>query len=186
MNTRSRRKKNQLRFTVAVRRLIAAESRKLNLSEHDYLHLLMQIAATVRGAVWPNGVKDPEMLLSIAENPFVLQIVGALAGTVWAQVKDALDAEHVSEADPAAPNTAAQSPGQSGPASSPFPQPAPGVPSGTPQAPPSSQTAPVKPRAASPLIPPPASPPVMSGDDMVTLIDPMTGQRVRVQRRYAL
>ena len=185
MNTRPKRKTPQLRLPVAVRRRIREESRMLNLSENNYLLLLTQIATAIRGAVWPNGVKDPEALLSIADNPFVLQIVGALAGTIWSQVKGVLDTEHAPDQAQSAANTAPPPPGRSAPATVTPPMASPqqrAIP-GAPPTPPSAQT---RPRAASPLIPPPTTSPASPDDGMITLIDPMTGRRVRMHRRSAL
>ena len=157
----------------------------LSLSENDYLLLVTQIATAIRGAVWPNGVKDPEVLLSIADNPLVLQIVGALAGTIWSQVKGVLDAEQSPDPAPSSANAAPALPGRSAPATV-TPQMASPQQRAIPGAPPTPPSAQTMPRAGSPLIPPPAASPASPNDRMIILIDPMTGRRVRMHRRSAL
>ncbi len=213
VKTRPKRKTSQMRLPLSVRRRIGEESRLLSLSENDYLLLLTQIATVVRGAVWPDGVKDPETLLSIANNPFILQMVGALAGTVWSQAKGALVTEQAPDQDSsptiAPPPSPRRSPALAPPLPSPgrspaFAPPLPSGPSsratvkppmpapqqgGAPDAPPppSAQTMPRR-RAvspAAPLIPPQAAPPASPDDGMIILVDPMTGRRVRLHRHTA-
>ncbi|MHB1627336.1 MAG: hypothetical protein ACYCVB_02990 [Bacilli bacterium] len=194
MKTRSKRKTSQMRLPLSVRRRIGEESRLLSLSENDYLLLLTQIATVVRGAVWPDGVKDPETLLSIANNPFILQMVGALAGTVWSQAKGALDTAQAPDKAPSAASAPPASPSGRSPAFAPSgpssratvkpPMPAPrqeGAPDAPAQTPPRRRATPT-----APLIPPQAASPSPPDAGVITLVDPMTGRRVYLHRRGAL
>lgn len=74
-----------------VERRIAAESRALGLTKKDYLDLVTRLAQSVRASAWPDGPPDPEILRMLAKQPFLIDIVSSLAGSVWRRFGDGND-----------------------------------------------------------------------------------------------
>ncbi|MCY0877015.1 MAG: hypothetical protein OWT28_12220 [Firmicutes bacterium] len=82
--------KRAIRITPTTRALIRRESKALSLSEREYVQLISQLAEAIRGSVLPEGTKDASTLRALIENPLLLSVAAAMAGTVWNSVKDQL------------------------------------------------------------------------------------------------
>lgn len=74
-----------------IRQRIRRESAALGLSQQEYLDALTQLAEAIRENIWPQGAPDAQMLKAIVEKPFLLQMVSALAGTLWNTLKESTD-----------------------------------------------------------------------------------------------
>ncbi len=129
----------------AIRHRILAESRALHVSPEEYLTIATKVAESIRGAVFPEGIKDSTMLKSIVQNPLMLQMASALAATLWNQLQTSQDGESAKE------NNTTQDISSSEPAATITPTP------NTTQQPRQSQPIP-----------------------SLVVIDPMTGQRIRI------
>ncbi len=91
-----------------VRARIKKESTSLHLSENAYLDLITQLAEAIRTTSMPDGVKDPQILQAVVKNPFLLQMIATLAGTIWSNVKTYFDTDLSDEISlPSSPSPAA-------------------------------------------------------------------------------
>ncbi|MCY0869952.1 MAG: hypothetical protein OWT27_05110 [Firmicutes bacterium] len=80
--------KSSRALTPALRKRIAQESRAVNLPQNRYLDLLTRLASAIRGAAFPQGIEDPELLERIVDNPLLLQLATTLAASLWQTLKD--------------------------------------------------------------------------------------------------
>ncbi|PWI57723.1 hypothetical protein [Sulfoacidibacillus thermotolerans] len=104
-------KKNRpLRIPAKIQRRILAESRMLHVSTEEYLALITQIAASIRGAVLPEGLKDSAPLQSILENPLMLEMASTLASTIWQQLQSTQDQQPETTTDARETPTASVAP----------------------------------------------------------------------------
>ena len=86
-----KKKRRAFLVTPTVRARIRQESQSLHLKEHEYLDLVSQLAAAIRQSVLPDGTDDPKLLYAAIDNPLLLSMVSAMAGTIWSSVKSSLE-----------------------------------------------------------------------------------------------
>lgn len=116
-----------------IRQRVVTESRALHVTPEEYLVLITQVAESIRGAVLPDGIKDSTALQSILQNPLMLQMASALAGTLWKQMQQSQqnDSEPTLEAEvtdvPDTPASQTSPPVQQIPKDPPTPTPPPGM-----------------------------------------------------------
>lgn len=90
------------------RNIIRKEATALSLTEAEYTALVSQLAQAIRGSILPDGTKDPALFRTLLDNPLLLSLAAAMAGSVWTALK-----EQMTNADPTqedGPSTAPQAP----------------------------------------------------------------------------
>ncbi|MCY0880854.1 MAG: hypothetical protein OWS74_02575 [Firmicutes bacterium] len=102
--------KSAVTLTPALRKRIALESRAVNLPPTRYLDLLTRLGGAIRGAAFPQGIDDPELLERIVDNPLLLQLATTLAASLWqtlksSQAEEATDTKASATAPPPSATT---------------------------------------------------------------------------------
>lgn len=80
-----------LRLPATTRALIRRESAALALSQREYILLISQMAEAIRGSILPAGTQDATALRALIDNPFLLSVAAAMAGTLWGSVKEQME-----------------------------------------------------------------------------------------------
>jgi len=81
----------KLRLPATTRALIRRESTALALSQREYILLISQMAEAIRGSILPAGTQDATALRALIDNPFLLSVAAAMAGTLWGSVKEQME-----------------------------------------------------------------------------------------------
>lgn len=63
-----------------LRRMIAQEARKLNMSEEEYLRLAVHFSEAIRTAAVPAGLLDGGFLTAILGNPMIMDMIKGMIG----------------------------------------------------------------------------------------------------------
>lgn len=113
-NRKSKRSATSLQLPRTTRDLIRKEATALSLTVAEYTALVSQLAQAIRSSILPEGTKDPALLRTLLDNPLLLSLAAAMAGSVWTALKD-----QMTSADSGA-ETAEESEGTRTPAQTPL------------------------------------------------------------------